>query len=236
MQIPFTGIPFIILGKLAYQCHQGKDKNIKRKEIFKKKRDDAICTEHHYSKQRKLAQDTKKKDCPVIFNIKKIFSFPAFRIENDTRFNRDKATKQLKESFSKLLNGSSSGESNHHSQFIVRFPTGGHRFHNTGIAAGIIEPLDDRISSFLKKIIRGGCRRVKELESRALDFVKEELFHGESNPSVYRSRFYPERKKIRNLITFVKVESRYSKIDQENVALLASNCNNADIRFIPRFV
>ena len=90
--------------------------------------------------------------------------------------------------------------------------------HHMGQAAGLIEPLDERVTLYLKEIIRNGCRRVKELQSRASEFVREKIFHGERPPESLRRRFNPNRKKVRNLITRVKLGMRHSKIDQENVA------------------
>ena len=37
----------------------------------------------------------------------------------------------------------------------------------------IAESLDARATDFIEKLIRSGCRRVKELESRAVDFVTD---------------------------------------------------------------
>ena len=87
-----------------------------------------------------------------------------------------------------------------------------------GQAAGLVEPLDEKVALYLKEIIRNGCRRVKELQSRASEFVREKIFHGERPPESLRRRFNPNRKKVRNLIARVKLETRHSKIDQENVA------------------
>ena len=87
-----------------------------------------------------------------------------------------------------------------------------------GQAAGLVEPLDEKVALYLKEIIRNGCRRVKELQSRASEFVREKIFHGERPPESLRRRFNPNRKKVRNLITRVKLETRHSKIVQENVA------------------
>ena len=87
-----------------------------------------------------------------------------------------------------------------------------------GQAAGLVEPLDERVALYLKEIIRNGCRSVKEMQSRASELVREKLFHGERPPESLRTRFNPKRKKVRNLITRVKFEMRHSKIDQENVA------------------
>ena len=89
--------------------------------------------------------------------------------------------------------------------------------HHMGQAAGLVEPLDERVALYLKEIIRNGCRRVKELQSRACEFVREKIFHKERPPESLRRRFNPNWKKVRNLITRVKLETRHSKIDQENV-------------------
>ena len=59
---------------------------------------------------------------------------------------------------------------------------------------------------------------VTKLQSRASTFVREKIFHGERPPESLRRRFNPNRKKVRSLITRVKLETRHSKIDQENFA------------------
>ena len=73
--------------------------------------------------------------------------------------------------------------------YLIQLPKGKHCYHNTGKAAGIAEPLDPRVTDFIKKLICSGCRRVKELESRAMDFAKDVLFEGVCSPDCYRERF-----------------------------------------------
>ena len=46
-----------------------------------------------------------------------------------------------------------------------------------------------------------------------MDFVTDVLFEGGCSLDRYHERFYRERRKIRNLITYVKMETRFSKID-----------------------
>ena len=75
---------------------------------------------------------------------------------------------------------------------------------------------------------------MKELESRAADFVSDVQFEGASKPDRYRGRFFPERRKVRNLITYIKIENRFSKIDPENVENFVSTCQQAKTRFSPR--
>ena len=62
----------------------------------------------------------------------------------------------------------------------------------------------------------------------------QDTFEDVCSPDRYRGRFYPERRKIRNLITYVKMETRFSKIDQENVQHFVSSCREAKIHFTPR--
>ena len=83
-------------------------------------------------------------------------------------------------------------------------------------------------------MIRSDCRRSKELESRAMDFVTGVSFEGECSLDRYRGKFYPERRKIRSLITYVKMETRFSKIDQANVQHSVPSFREAKIHFTPR--
>ena len=74
---------------------------------------------------------------------------------------------------------------------------------------------------------------MKELELMAADFVTDVLFSGASEPDWYRGRFFPERRKIRNLTNYIKIENRFSKIDQKNVENFVSACQQLKIRFTP---
>ena len=47
--------------------------------------------------------------------------------------------------------------------------------------------------------------------------MEEHLFHGEKHPDMFRRRFRPSRRKLKNLSTSVRLEKRHSKIDQANV-------------------
>ena len=67
----------------------------------------------------------------------------------------------------------------------------------------------------------------------AADFVTDVLFAGASEPDWYRGRFFPERRKIRNLTNYIKIENRFSKIDQKNVENFVSACQQLKIRFTP---
>ena len=99
LKIPYTGIPFILLGKQQYQCHQRKDINYKKKKLQGEK-NAKLITDHTFTKYRKLVQDTKKKGCLLVFNTKKLFTFPKYKIP--ARYNRGKAAKSVKKFLSSL--------------------------------------------------------------------------------------------------------------------------------------
>ena len=71
-------------------------------------------------------------------------------------------------------------------EYLVRFPSEQHQYHNVGEAAGISESLDYRLEEYLKEQIRKGCRSVKELASRADLFVGENLLKVSDAPDFYR--------------------------------------------------
>ena len=83
--IPIDGVPYLHLNTRQYNCHQGKDKNVKIKENHRAKQQAKLCSDHsQYVKTRKWSQPTKKLDCPVKFDVAKIYRFPEFKIDKDT--------------------------------------------------------------------------------------------------------------------------------------------------------
>ena len=69
-------------------------------------------------------------DCPVKFEVKKIFRFTKYNRQNDTKNNREKMNKAVK---SDILKSSESGRSIDNLgtlQYLVIFPNEeGHKFH-----------------------------------------------------------------------------------------------------------
>ena len=47
-----------------------------------------------------------------------------------------------------------------------------------GVAARFIEPIDKGVNTHLKSLVRFGCRRLKELQNRAKEFVVNAIFSG----------------------------------------------------------
>ena len=135
--------------------------------------------------------------------------FPAYKIKTELKFYNNKGF-----SYALLL--------------------GSHRYHIVGEAAWLIEPLDDRVSAYIRKSVKG-CRRPKELQSRAKEFVRNQIFFQENPPPSIRLRFYPNTRKEKNIVNSIKQEVRHSKIDQENLMALTENWRkSANTHFTPK--
>ena len=97
LHIPFDGVPYLHLNTRQYNCHQGKDKNVKIKENHRAKQQAKLCSDHsQYVKIRKWSKPTKKLDCRVKFNVVKIYRFPEFKIDKDTSWKRSTTSKKIK--------------------------------------------------------------------------------------------------------------------------------------------
>ena len=71
-------------------------------------------------------------------------------------------------------------------QYLRQFPyPSTHQNHHTGQAAGISEPLDNWVVEYLKKQIREGCRRTKDLQRRAKLFFDQRILL-EQDPTTFR--------------------------------------------------
>ena len=236
--IPFTGFPYINVGSCIYQCHQGKDYNLVKKNKKKAEVDELKRGDHVFIKSRKHTQPTKKMNCPVSFSVKKIIVFDEMRFKTDTTVHNDNSRKTRKISGDirlKMSNKSEECKSFGKLQYVIKLPLDQrHEYHNLGEAAGLIEPLDDRVTDYLKEEIRKGCRTIKDLENRAKHFVQQNILTLDDNPDFYRRRYTPSRRKIRNIINSVKLKLQYSKVDQENVEHLSQKWRKwGDLLFEP---
>ena len=92
-------------------------------------------------------------------------------------------------------------------EYICKFPDpNGHENHHLGEAATIREPLDERVVECLKTQIRGGCKRIKELQRKASIFVNDVIFAHEKSQNLTVENSDQTTTKI-NLISFVKKQT-----------------------------
>lgn len=124
LPMQFDGIPYIWLGRREYNYHQGEDKAKNQKEIYKEKKAQQLMTDHCAPvRTKKHTQRTKKMKCPVSFSVKKLFRFPEFRIEKNSKWERQKASKRLREYLLDMRNQNTK-EKFGHLEYITTFATG----------------------------------------------------------------------------------------------------------------
>ena len=85
MEIKFSGSLFILIESQTYQYHQGKDFNVSKMVYYNEAKTKKVLFEHFHIKSRKSLQPTKKMECPVTFQTKKILSFPEFSVNKDIK-------------------------------------------------------------------------------------------------------------------------------------------------------
>ena len=164
------------------------------------------------------------------FAVKKIFRFSKHNLQNVTKSNREKINKAVKADILKSSKSDLSIDVLGTLQYLAIFLNEeGHKFHYTIEAASIIQPIDERVADYIRLQIREGCKAPKDIQCRV---VKENIFGGLRVKEAQRNKFIPSRKKIRNLILSVRNETRYSKIDQDNIEHLKEQwMKNSDVFF-----
>ena len=53
---------------------------------------------------------------------------------------------------------------------------GVYRYNNAGEAAWLIKPFDKRVSTYIRRTVKPGCRRPKEFQSKIKEFVCNQIF------------------------------------------------------------
>ena len=46
---------------------------------------------------------------------------------------------------------------------LIKLPKQGHQYHHIEVTAGYIEPIDERVNTCVKSLVRCGCRCMKKL-------------------------------------------------------------------------
>ena len=64
LPIPYTGSPYLFLGKQEFFCHQEKDFNLNKKEKYFAEKNNQMKSGHIWKKSRKNIQPTKKNRLP----------------------------------------------------------------------------------------------------------------------------------------------------------------------------
>ena len=135
LPVPFLGYPFIAVGHSKFDCSQGKDRNVSKKERFMEQKEKEKQFGIH-KKTRTLVRPTKKMGCPVTMSCKKVYIFPSSSIPKDTKRNRTNMARKLRQQLVLLLkrshdrDKSTSEEEMGSLVYLTKFADPrGHRYH-----------------------------------------------------------------------------------------------------------
>ena len=112
-----------------------------------------------------------------------------------------------------------------------------HRYHNAGKADWLIKPLDDRDSTYIRRTVKAGCRRLKKSQSRVTELIGNHKFCDTNPLPTIKHSFYSSRSKIKNITDSVKKQVRHSKFDQGNLLAYSEKWRtNSSLYFVPMYV
>ncbi|XP_058639845.1 uncharacterized protein si:dkey-31c13.1 [Onychostoma macrolepis] len=92
--VPFDGIPFMVVGRRVYSCHQGVDKH-KHEKLTRQLQLLDDHSDHCYEERRRL-QDSKKLDCPARIYVVHLIRFPDYKIPDDIHKQRKESAGRLR--------------------------------------------------------------------------------------------------------------------------------------------
>ncbi|CAH3106141.1 unnamed protein product, partial [Porites lobata] len=209
-KIPFDGVPFSIIGTKVFDCQHGPD----RKKSFKARHSEEKADDHSFKRRRFLPQDTMKFGCPASIRLSEVIKYCNYKIRDDTERLRRDMSKKLKTDIT-------SGQKPQVERIIyIQLPKEDeHKDHITGEIGGILQPIDKRLVDKIGELVGEGVKTVDEMKRHLRQFVKTELFPGQSPPASTNRHYYPTDVDImiRNHVYQASVKKFLSKSDQENL-------------------
>ena len=117
--IPFTGSPYIMLGKQEYFCLQGNDynKGKNNKYIEKKKR----CLKARSCLYKKQKAHSTNKKTGLSSEVKKNYRYTSYKVDIDTENNREKINQNLRNDLETLKKNKKNFENLGSLQYLVIF-------------------------------------------------------------------------------------------------------------------
>nr|XP_020447011.1 COP9 signalosome complex subunit 9 isoform X1 [Monopterus albus]XP_020447012.1 COP9 signalosome complex subunit 9 isoform X1 [Monopterus albus] len=219
--IPFSGMPFIFIGSMSFECHLGKDRAKKKKERYAQ---NMVSGDQVHKKRRFLAQDTKKIGCPAELKVTRVATFPDHKIEKDSVWERKNAGQALRRLLqeNKLLVWENT--------YYVLLPRlEDHIGHPVlGEVACVQKAANPRVEERIKELLKQGVTSVSEMCRRVREFVKGNLVKGEKPPPVARYRYYTLHQNLRNIMKSAWDAVLHSGSDQEKLQILAQTWTETD--------
>ena len=112
-------------------------------------------------------------NCPVKFELKKIFRFTKYNVLNDTKTLEKRWTRHWKVIFWSFWTDPLIDDLGI-LKYLVIFPNEkGQKFHYKGEAASIIQPIEERVADYIRLQTQGGCKTRKYIQQRVAYFANQ---------------------------------------------------------------
>ncbi|XP_072177421.1 uncharacterized protein [Diadema setosum] len=199
-KIPFTGVPFIAVGRKMMDCHQGKDRNIRQKERYALQ----IDTDKNPNSKRKkqVLQRTKKVCCPATITITQIARLPDIKIKENKEWTKRMAAAEFRKMLSK------GHKPQQKSEFYALFPRDedhkGHPIKNE--AAGLREPTIPEVVDKVRALTREGITKVSVMKQHIVNFLHKEMHITDT----LRRRYMPTNSDISNIMSSVRRKAKHN--------------------------
>ncbi|CAH3122176.1 unnamed protein product [Porites lobata] len=179
-----------------------------KRDILKRRNVD----DHSFKRRRFLPQDTMKFGCPASIRLSEVIKYCNYKIRDDTeRLRRDMSKKQKTDITSRQ-------KPQVERRIYIQLPKEDeHKDHITGEIGGILQPIDKRLVDKIGELVGEGVKTVDKMKRHLRQFVKTELFPGQSPPASTNRRYYPTDVDIRNHMYQASVKKILSKSDPENL-------------------
>ena len=210
----FDTLPYIFINQLIFDCKYGPDRHTSFKEELDRKNEEKSRKDHsQVIKTKKLVQCSRKLGCPAKISLKEIFTFPDYKISTNNRYNRIKASKELRTSLQEQKIEAVK-------KFILTLPANEfeHAMHPVGEAAEIHQSVDEKIKLKIKELVADSVTDTIEIKRYLHQYVTKQLFPETPGfPSKSDRRFYPSSEDIRNIVKRTLQKLSYSTNEQENI-------------------
>ncbi|XP_028988455.1 uncharacterized protein si:dkey-31c13.1 [Betta splendens] len=219
--ISFTGIPFIFIGSMSFECHLGKDRAKRKKERYAQKN---TSGDNLDKKRRYLAQDTKKIGCPAELKVTRVAMFPKHKILKDSVWERKRAGQALR---SILQENKLVAWENTYYVLVPRLED--HVGHPVlGEVACAREAANPVVEERIKELLRQGVRSVSEMRRHIRAFVKDKLYSGDKPLPLTRYRYYTLHQNLRNIMKTAKDAAAHSSDDEEKLQMFVRTWRERD--------
>ncbi|XP_042889353.1 calcium-responsive transcription factor-like isoform X2 [Penaeus japonicus] len=214
-RLPCEGVPFLIMGTRTLDCHQGPDRDKKRKHLRaatnrQKDFENYLDKEHDYTEREwQSVKASKKLNCPAKIYIRHIIKFPEYECPEaiEDIGHRHAVTTRLQLDFKRRE------DIVQEHQFHVQLPSS-HANHAVGEQADSSLPIDRHLSAFIqKKVTEEDITNTKEMKKLLEEHLQssEFLFKGKELPSRNNTRYWPTLKQIRNHVMLARMRQRENR-------------------------